>query len=116
MEFAIWSASTVGPWIGLLSIGVLALIPTVYWLSSARSMVKRVKVICPESGKGMKVRLGINIFRNPQKIGKGLDVVRCPHFDGEVTCSKGCLLTARAQQVHRMESERHEKNSTMALS
>lgn len=115
MEFMIWLTSAAAPWIGVLSLAVFALIPAVYFFSSARPMMKRVRVTCPETGGALKIRLGINLFRDPRKIGKGLDVVGCPHFSGEeVTCSKGCLLTCRVQQLHRIAGQRHAQKPVLA--
>lgn len=109
--------SVISPWLGVLSLGVFALIPTIYLLSSARPPVKRVQVRCPETGEPLKVRLKINIFRDPRKAGKGLDVASCPHFSSEeILCSKGCILTARAQQVHRTAGERHVEKTAMVAS
>lgn len=116
MEFLTWLTSAIAPWIGVLSLSVFALIPAVYFLSVARPSLKKVSVACPESGETLRVAMEIDIFRNPLKIGKGIDVVRCPHFFGEeVVCSKGCVLTAKVQQIHRRAGERHlEKTAVVA--
>lgn len=118
MDSAVWLFSAMTPWIPVLFIGVFFLIMTIYLFSSARPPVKRVHVVCPEAGKEYTVRMKINIFRNPFKIGKGLDVLSCPDFDGkEITCSKGCVFAERAQRIHRTMGERHnEKNGSMVLS
>ncbi len=117
MESVIWLTSAIGPWIGILTFGAFALIPTVYFLSSARPPRKSVRVVCPESGEPLKVLMRINIFRNPRKVGKGLDVVSCPHFSQEeITCSKECVFNSRAQQIHRRAGERHIEKTAMVVS
>ena len=117
MESVMWLTSALSHWIGILSLGVFALVPAVYFYSSSKSPVKRVPVACPETGEQIKILMKVNIFRNPQKIGKGLDVVSCPHFSREeITCSKGCVLESRAQQIHRMDGERHIEKTARVLS
>lgn len=117
MESVAWLTSALSPWIGFLSVGVFALIPAVYFLSVTRPARKRVAVICPETGDPLRVGMEINIFRNPRKIGKGLDVVSCPLFcSEEILCSKECLLESRPQQIHRRALERHVKKTAMVVS
>lgn len=117
MESLTWLLSILSPWLGILSLGVFALIPTVYLLSSARPPVKRVQVRCPETGEPLKVHLKINIFRDPLKAGKGLDITSCPQFSGEeILCSKGCIFTAKAQQIHQTAGKRHVEKTAMVVS
>jgi hypothetical protein len=117
MDFAMWLGSAIVPWIGILPVGLFFLMMVSYSLSTARPLLKRVPVVCPETGESLKVLMKVNIFRNPRKIAKGLDVVSCPHFsDGEIICAKGCVLEGKAQQIHRAAAERHiEKTSVLAL-
>ncbi|MDC4227563.1 MAG: hypothetical protein MPW15_25890 [Candidatus Manganitrophus sp.] len=117
MEFATWLGSVMVPWIGILPIGLFFLMMISYSFSTARPLLKKVPVICPETGEPLKVLMKFNIFRNPQKIGKGLDVIHCPHFSGgEAVCSKECLLENQAQQIHRTAAEKHIEKTTMVVS
>lgn len=117
MESVNWFGSAIIPWIGMLSIGVFVLIMAAYFSSAARPLLKRVPITCPESGNPLKVLMRINIFREAQKVGKGLDVVSCPRFSREeITCSKGCVFDGRAQQTHRTAGERHIEKNTLVVS
>ncbi|NKE72652.1 hypothetical protein [Candidatus Manganitrophus noduliformans] len=117
METMTWFLSEMAPWIGILPLALFSFIPAIYLLSSARPQVKRVQVVCPQSGKRIKVRLKINLFRNPNKTGKGLDIVSCSNYSGAaVDCAKECLFDARAQQAFRRAGRRHAaKNSIIVL-
>lgn len=117
MESVMWLTSALAPWIGFLSVGIFALISTVYFLSAAKTPIKRVPVTCPETEEKIKVLMKVNIFRNPRKIGKGLDVVSCPLFcREEILCSKGCALESGPQQIHRMAAERHLEKTARVVS
>jgi hypothetical protein len=117
MESMIWLVPAAAPWVETLFLGVVVLIMVSYFVSAAQVPVRRIRVDCPESGLPAKIWMKMNIFRDPRKIGKGVDIVGCQRFSGEeVTCSKGCLLTGKVQQLHRLEGRRHtEKNSILAL-
>lgn len=117
MESMTWLMPTVAPWVETLFLGVVVLIVVFYFIAAAQVSVKRIRVECPETGLPSKIRMKMNIFRDPRKIGKGVDIVGCQRFSGEeVTCSKGCLLTDKVQQLHRLEGRRHtKKNSILAL-
>lgn len=117
MEWLIQLTSALSPWIGIFSVGVFALIPIVYFLSAAKTPIKRVPVICPETGDPLRVRMKINIFRTARKIGGGIDVAHCPRFSREEgICSKQCLLESRPQQIHRRALERHVKKTAIVVS
>lgn len=117
MESVIWLTSALSQWIGILSLGLFALVPAVYFYSSSKSPVKRVRLACPETGEEIKVLMKVNIFRNPEKIGKGLDIVSCPLFcQEEIICSKECVLERKAQQIHRTAAERHIEKTAMVSS
>jgi len=105
------------PWIEMLFVGILVLIMIFYFISTAQAPVKRMTVECPEVGSPFKVLMRVNIFRDPRKIGKGLDVVRCPEFaKEEIICSKGCLFSEKAQQAHQAAVLRHtEKTRILTL-
>jgi hypothetical protein len=112
MEHLIWLTSMAAPWVELAALGVFILITVIYLASSAQPLVKELRVTCPESRKQLRARLKINIFRNPRKIGKGLDVIGCPPFsEREVTCSKACLLTHKAQEFHQVVLAQHIEES-----
>ena len=100
-----------------LFIGAIVFTMFFYFISTSQVPVKWIRVECPETRLPFKVLMKINIFKAPQKIGKGLDVVSCSHFSGEeVICSKKCLFTEKAQQAHQIAGRRHiEKNSILAL-
>jgi hypothetical protein len=105
------------PWIEMFFVGTLVLIMISYFISTAQAPVKRMKVECPEIRSPLKVLMKVNIFRDPRKIGKGLDVVRCPEFaKEEIICSKGCLFSDKAQQAHQAAGRRHiEKTRILTL-
>lgn len=112
MEFVMGLTSAAAPWIGWASLAVFSLIALTYLASCARYPIKELRVTCPENGKQLRTRLRVNIFKNPRKIAKGLDVVSCPRFsDKEVACSKECLFTHKVQEFHRMALREHIKES-----
>lgn len=112
MEDLIWFTSMTAPWVELALLEVFILITVIYLASSAQPLIKELRVTCPESRKQLRALLRINIFRNPRKIGKGLDVIGCPPFAGkEVTCSKACLLTHKAQEFHQVVLKQHIEES-----
>lgn len=117
MELVTGFLSKIAPWIGILPLAFFSFIPAFYLFSSARPRIKRVPVVCPESGKQLKVRLRINIFLSPKKVGKGLNVVSCPSFSGKtIACTKECVFGAKAQQTHRTAGKRYAaKNSILVL-
>lgn len=112
MEAALWLISTKALWLEVLALAVFSLMTVVYLFSSARPPERMVRVACPFSHDKTPVHLKINIFRNPKKIGKDLDVVRCPHFSGGyIPCFKECIHTDRAQRIFQVETERHAEES-----
>ncbi len=117
MEAAIWLISTKVLWVEVFSLAVFFLMTVVYLFSSARPPERRMQLVCPISHDKTPVRLKINIFRDPLKTGKGLDVVRCPHFSGEyIPCSKECVHTARAQRIFQVEAQRHTEENRILVS
>lgn len=116
MESMIGSMPT-APWVEMLFVGAFVLIMIAYFISAAQTPVKRTTVECPEIGLPFKILMRVNIFRDPRKIGKGLDVVRCPEFaKEEIICSKGCLFSDKAQQAHQAAGRRHtEKTRILTL-
>ena len=117
MEFLMGFTSAAVPWIGWASVAAFALIALTYLASGAQASIKELRVTCPESKKQLRASLKINIFKDPMKIGKGLDVIGCPLFSQkEVTCSKECLLTHKAQEFHRVALREHiRENRILAL-
>ena len=117
METAMDLISTKALWLEVLSLAVFFLMTVIYLFSSARPLVRIIRVVCPINEDEPRVRLKINIFKDPRKAEKGLDVVGCPHFSGEqIRCSKGCVHSARAQRIHQIETKQHvEKTRILAI-
>ena len=67
-------------------------------------------LVCPLLQKIVEVGFDINVFRAPER--RGLDVTTCSEFlsgSGLATCSKDCMRTPEAFELHEREVRKHQR-------
>jgi len=67
-------------------------------------------LVCPLLHKMVKVGFDVNVFHAPERT--GLDVTTCSEFlsgSGLVTCSKDCVRTPEAFELHENEIRKHKR-------
>ena len=96
----------------LLFFLALVMMYVVFKSMAKKQEAKMITIQCPVLHKMETIGVGVNIFRDPEKIGKGLDVETCTEFldgTGQVTCGKLCLFDPAAQALHQEALSAHRE-------
>lgn len=96
----------------LLFFLVLTMIYVVFKSMAKKQEVKKIAIQCPVLHKMETIGVSVNIFRDPEKIGKGLEVEACTEFldgTGKITCGKRCLLDPTVQRLYQEALAAHRE-------